>query len=184
MINKTKLKARTLAIRAFLFLLHAAIIKMKETSCSKKSIVIITKKSDHSRVTSMSSLKKVGGIAENSLGKSVHRFIICNDGMSAHFRSGFMFKLLASTLFLEKEISWFYNERHHGKGPMDGVDGIFKNVVFRKANSGQTVVQTPEDFTKIAGKFVPSITTEYLRKEADITEPKDIGNAPLIQDTI
>ena len=111
MINKTKLKARTLAIRAFLFLLHAAIIKMKETSCSKKSIVIITKKSDHSRVTSMSSLKKVGGIAENSLGKSVHRFIICNDGMSAHFRSGFMFKLLASTLFLEKEISWFYNEK-------------------------------------------------------------------------
>ena len=67
---------------------------------------------------------------------------------------------------------------------MDGVDGIFKNVVFRKANSGQTVVQTPEDFTKIAGKFVPSIATEYLRKEADITEPKDIGNAPLIQDTI
>ena len=78
----------------------------------------------------MSSLKKVGGIAENSLGKSVHRFIICNDGMSAHFRSGFMFKLLASTLFLEKEISWFYNERHHGKDSMDGEGGTLKNAVF------------------------------------------------------
>ena len=31
---------------------------------------------------------------------------------------------------------------------------------------------------------MPSITTEYLPKEAEITEPKDIDNAPLIQDTL
>ena len=67
---------------------------------------------------------------------------------------------------------------------MDGVGGTLKNVIFRKAKSGLTVVQTPEDFTKVAGKFVPSITTEYLPKEAEITEPKDIDNAPLIQDTL
>ena len=67
---------------------------------------------------------------------------------------------------------------------MDGVGGSLKNILFWKVKSGQTVVQTPEDFTKVAGKFVPSITTEYLPKEADITEPKDIDNAPLIQDMI
>ena len=31
---------------------------------------------------------------------------------------------------------------------------------------------------------MPSIKTEYLPKEAEITEPKDIDNAPLIQDTL
>ena len=67
---------------------------------------------------------------------------------------------------------------------MDSVGGTLKNVDFRKAKSGQTVVKTPEDFTKVAGKFVPSITTEYIPKEAEITEPKDIDNATLIQDTL
>ena len=150
----------------------------------QQSIVLVTEKSDHNRVTSMSTLRKVVEIVENSLGKSFRMLITCSDGMSAHFRSGFIFTLLASTLFFEREISWFYNERHHGKGLMDGVDGTLKNVVFRKFKSGQTVGQTPEDVTKVAGKFVPSITTEYLPKEADITEPKDIDNAPLIQDMI
>ena len=103
--------------------------------------------------------------------------------MSPQFRSRFIFKVLASTLFLE-ETSWLYNERHHGKCPIDGVGGTLKNVVFRKVKSCQTVVQTPEDFKKLTRKYVPSITTEYLPKEAETTEPKDIDNVPLIQDTL
>ena len=59
----------------------------------QKSIVIITENSDHNRVTSMSSLRKVVEIAENSLGKSFRRLIIWSDGMSAQFRSRFIFKL-------------------------------------------------------------------------------------------
>ena len=136
MINKTKFKASTLVIRAFLFLLHAAITKITETSYSKKSIVIATENSDHNRVSSMSSLRQVAG-------KSFRRLIIWSDGMNAQFRSRFNFKLLASTL---EKISWFYNEMHQGNGPMDGVGGTLKNVVFRKVKSGQTVVQTPEGF--------------------------------------
>ena len=103
---------------------------MTVTSCNKKGIVIITENSDHNRVTSISSLRKVVEIVENSLGKSFRRLIIWSDGMSPQFRSRFIFKLLATTLFLNKEISWFYNERHHGKGPMDGVGGTLKNAVF------------------------------------------------------
>ena len=57
--------------------------------------------------------------------------------MSAQFRSRFIFKLLASTLFLENENFCFYNERHHGKCPMDVVGGTLKNVVFRKVKSGR-----------------------------------------------
>lgn len=150
----------------------------------QKSIVIVTESSDHNRVTSMSSLKKVVEIAEKSLEKSFGRLIVWSDGMSAQFRSRFVFKLLADTLFFGKQISWFYNERHHGKGPMDGVGGTLKNVIFRKVKSGQTIINTPEDFAKVAVKFVPSITTVYLPKEAEIVEPADIDNAPLIKDTL
>ena len=158
--------------------------KDDENILQQKSIVIVTESSDHNRVTSISSLKKVVEIVENSSGKNFRRLIVWSDGMSAQFRSRFVFKLLAGTLFLEKEISWFYNERHHGKGPMDGVGGTIKNVVFRKVKSGQTVVYTPEDFAKVAGNFVPSIATVYLPKEAEIVEPKDMDNAPPIKDTL
>ena len=103
----------------------------------QKSIVILTENSDHNRVTSMSSFRKVVEIAGNSLGKNFRRSIIWSDGMSAHFRSRFIFKLLASTLFLENENFCFYNERHHGKCPMDVVGGTLKNVVFRKVKSGR-----------------------------------------------
>ena len=56
--------------------------------------------------------------------------------MSEQFRSRFVFRLLAGTAMPEKSLSWFYNERHHGKGPMDGVGGTVKNVIFRKIKSG------------------------------------------------
>ena len=139
--------------------------KDDENILQQKSIVIVTESSDHNRVTSISSLKKVVEIVENNLGKNFRRLIVWSDGMSAQFRSRFVFKLLAGTLFLEKEISWFYNERHHGKGPMDGVGGTIKNVVFRKVKSGQTVVYTPEDFAKVAGNFVrQSQPFTYQRK--------------------
>ena len=26
-------------------------------------------------------------------------------------------------------IQWYYNERHHRKGPMDGVEGTVKNMI-------------------------------------------------------
>ena len=103
---------------------------MTETSCSKKSIVIVTENSDHNRVTSMSSLRKVAEIAQIRSGKSFQSLIIWSGGMSVQFPSRFIFKLLASTLFLDKEISWFYNERHQGKDSMDGVGGTLKNVIF------------------------------------------------------
>ena len=29
-------------------------------------------------------------------------------------------------------VQWYYNERHHGKGPMDGVGGTVKNMIFQQ----------------------------------------------------
>ena len=156
----------------------------EQNSLDQNSIVIVTENSDHNRITSISSLKKVVEIMENGIGKNFKRLVIWSDGMSAQFRSRFIFKLLADTFFTDKQISWFYNERHHGKGPMDGVGGTLKNVVFRKVKSGQTVIYNPQDFVEASRQFVPSITTEFLPKEEEIVEPDDIEDAPSIVDTL
>ena len=41
------------------------------------------------------------------------------------------------------DVTWYYNERHHGKGPMDGLGVTIKNLVFRHVKSGKVVINTP-----------------------------------------
>lgn len=69
----------------------------------------MTENSDHNRITSMSCLKRVVEIAEESTQKKFKRLIVWSDGMGAQFRSRFVFKILSGTLFSEKEVLWFYN---------------------------------------------------------------------------
>ena len=107
----------------------------------------------------MSCLKKVIDTIETECGKSLTNAILWSNGMGTQFRSRFTFQLFAVTLFLNKSLHWFYNERHHGKDPMDGVGGTIKNVTFQKVKSGQIVVHTPKGFSDAAIKFVPSIIT-------------------------
>ena len=52
--------------------------------------------------------------------------IVWSDGCSAQCQSQFVFKLLSS-IDSSLSITWCYNERHHGKGPMDGIGGTLKN---------------------------------------------------------
>ena len=100
--------------------------------------------------------------------------------MGVQFQSRFIFQLLAGTIFLNKSLCWFYNERHHGKGPMNGVSGTIKNAIFRKAKSGQIVFHTPKEFSDAAMKFVPSIVTVYLPRSDEIVEPENIHQPPFI----
>ena len=47
---------------------------------------------------------------------------------------------------------WCYKERHHGKGPMDGIGGTLKNSVYRDVMSGKCVLDTPKQFAEYAEK--------------------------------
>ena len=91
----------------------------------------------------MSCLKKVIDTVETECGKSFTNVVLWSDGMGAQFQSRFVFQLL-ETMFLNKSLCWFYNERHHGKVPMGDVSGTIKNVIFRKVKSGKIVVLTPK----------------------------------------
>ena len=158
--------------------------KGTDNTLQQKSIVIVTENSDHNRVTSMSSLKRVVETMENEVGQTFTRLIVWSDGMSAQFRSRFAFELSAGMLFPDKSMSWFYNERNHEKGPMNGVGGTLKNVIFRKVKYGQVVVYTPEEFANFTNEFVPSVLTIYLPKEEEIKEPSDIQESPAIKETL
>ena len=92
----------------------------------------------------MSCLKKVIDTVETECGKSFTNVVLWSDGMGAQFQSRFIFQLLAGTIFLNDSLFWFYNEKHHGKVPMDDVGVTTKNVICRKGKSGQIVVHTPK----------------------------------------
>ena len=100
-----------------------------------------------------------------------------SDGMGSQFRSRDAFKLLACTVLPGRTLSWYYNERHHGKGPMDGIAGTVKNVIFRKVRSVQMVVYSPLEFSEAATKFVSSSHSVYLPENEKVIESENILKA-------
>ena len=68
---------------------------------------------------------------ESLIGNVVENVYIFSDGMSSQFRARFLFHFLIK-IQLEKNITWHYNERGHGRGPMHGNEGTVKNLVFKK----------------------------------------------------
>ena len=171
-------------IQSFSLFTSCCYFQYATSEIRNKSVVVVTKNSDHNIITSMSCLKKVIDTVETEYGKSFTSVVLWSDGMGAHFRSRFNFPLLAGTMFLNKSLCWFYNDRHHGKVPMDYVGGTIKNVIFRKVKSGQVVVHTPKEFFDAAMKFVPSIFTVYLPRSDKIVEPESIHQAPSIPKTL
>ena len=100
--------------------------------------------------------------------------IVWSDGCSAQFRSHFVFRLLKEDLFDGVELTWNYNEKSHGKGPMDGVGGTVKTIIFYKVKSGFVTTDSPFEFHQAILKFVPSIKTVYLPDTDVLNEPENI----------
>ena len=73
---------------------------------------------------------------------------------------------------------------HHGKGPMDGVGSTVKNLVFRKVKSQQCVINSPQEFSYFAAKYVKGIISLYLPESEMMEEPEDVASAPSVQGTL
>ena len=112
---------------------------------------VISEASDHSRIAAHTCAVKItdhvvsGNIA--LFGEEVPPHI-WSDGCATHFRSQFVFYLIArikNQFFVE----WCYNERHYGKGAMDGVGGaIIKNEVYRDVKSGKVHIKDAKSFVE------------------------------------
>jgi len=109
----------------------------------KRPICVVSESNDHSRAAALTCVD----IVVKEVEKHVHlsKLILWSDGCASQFRSRFVFKLLAHYR-PELQIGWHYNEVHHGKGPMDGIGGTLKNVVYRQVKSDRVMINSVSDF--------------------------------------
>ena len=150
-----------------------------------ESVTITSELPDHSGAAAITCVLK---IIDHLREKHQHlplkiNAIIWSDGCSAQFRSRFVFKLLAG-INSSIKLTWCYNERHHGKGPMDGIGGTIKNCVYRDVMSGKCVINTPKEFADHVEKSVKGVTSLYLPVEDVLVEPDDIEVSPKIPETL
>ena len=144
------------------------------------SVIAVTESSDHNRFMSLIDCKKLSTRSSACMKKRKRMFSF----EVMELGHNLLVKLLASAVLPGKTLSWYYNERHHGKDPMDGIGGTVRNAIFRKVNSGQLVVYFPLEFSEAVTKFVPLIPSAYLPENENIVEPEDISNARKINQTL
>ena len=127
----------------------------------KIPITVTTESSEHSRIASFPCLHVImKRVVEEKLRTQVKKVVVWSDGGASQFRSRYVFHLL-STFY---EFEWHYNEAHHGKGPMDGIGGTVKNIVFKEVKSGRLSIKTPRQFVEAADKLV-AIDCLYLHQK-------------------
>ena len=150
----------------------------------KECVTVTSEASDHSHIAAMTCIGKViDHLQQKFPDNSFQNVHIWSDGCASQFRSRFVFMLL--TYFnKEKNITWHYNERHHGKGPMDGIGGSLKNLVFRAVKSGKVVISSPKEFSLYADSTIPGISSLYLPESEVVEEPESVRSAPAIQGTL
>ena len=60
------------------------------------------------------------------------------------------------------EVNWYYNERHHGKGPMDDTGETTKNKVYQDVMPYKCLIKNAKDFAEYANKTISGITSTYM----------------------
>ena len=109
--------------------------------------------------------------------------IVWKDSCAAQFRSRYVFFLL-SKFEASINLSWFYNEWHHGKGPMDGIGGTLKNAVYRDVKSGKAIINDAKEFAEYADITIKGISSLYMSSEVVIVEQEKIQTTPQIPETL
>eukprot|EP00111_Clytia_hemisphaerica_P010989 TCONS_00032233-protein len=146
-----------------------------------ENIVIVSETTDHSRIAAHSCILKVIDIMmeRHPHFNQFHSIDlhIWSDGCASQFRSKYVFAL---TPFFPKPfiVTRYYNERHHGKGPMDGLGGCVKNLVYRAVMSKKEVITTPEQFARCAQKLSKNVVCVYMPSKEVMREPGCIEKAP------
>ena len=84
-----------------LFALYIVLFQSCRSEIRNKSVVVVTKTSDHNRITSMSCLKKVIDTVETECGKSFTSVVLWIDGKGTQFRSRFFFSTISRNNVLE-----------------------------------------------------------------------------------
>ena len=63
-------------------------------------------------------------------------------------------------------IQWYYNERHHGKGPMDGVGGTVKNMISQQKKKKKYAINGVKDLAVYANKIMVFLAFTWLKTKS------------------
>ena len=160
-------------------------IRGGDEKLANENVTVISEASDHSRIAAFTSVNKVLTFMHEkydlSSGITLH---VWSDGCSEQFRSRLVFACSVTWTAPSNFDGTYYNERQHGKGPMDGVGGTLKNLVYRDVMSSKCYIRNTEEFSNYVNKVVNGITSIYLPEGEQLTEPEDIDNSPKILETL
>ena len=148
----------------------------------KIPITVTTEASDKSRITAISCVDMAINHSLAKITNNIVKVFIISDGCAAQFRSRYVFMLL-TMLKPELSLEWHYNEAHHGKGPMDGVGGTVKNMVYRRVLAGDVVIDNPKKFADFANE-VCHVDSLFLPGESLMQGPEQINYAEPIPHTL
>ena len=119
-----------------------------------KNITVTSNATDHSRIAAHFCTTKV--IEELNKTVQIAKVHVWSDGCAAQFRSRYVFDLIAQ-IDEKCEVIWCYNERHHGKGPMDGVGGTIKFSETSNPERRKPLMQNHLQNTQITQLMVSSL---------------------------
>ena len=134
----------------------------KDGDLINENITIISEASAHSCIAAFTCIDKVFHfvLEKHNLSPEV-TWHIWIDGCGGQFRSQYVFALV-SEIDSKVEVNWYYNERHHGKGPIDGIGGPIKNKVYRDVMSNKCLIKNAKDFAEYANKTINGIISIYM----------------------
>ena len=127
-------------------------------------------------------MNKVINHSIEKIQQPIETVFIVSDGCASQFHSRYVFSLLTHMQpYINTE--WHYNEAHHGKGPMDGIGGTVKILVYRRGLSGDVVINTPKEFANFADQ-ITSVNCLFLENTELLKEPEEVTKAPPIPSTL
>ena len=102
--------------------------------------------------------------------KQVHYW---SDGAGSQFKNRFNLAcVLYHPLDFGTQATWSFFETAHGKGAVDGVGGVIKRAVWRAILQDRAVVNSAEEFARVAENECLKVKVLYIPKE-DITQAEE-----------
>ena len=97
---------------------------------------VTSEASDHSRITALFCWLSVLSVIKEKYQNLPDSLVlhIWSNGCAGQCRWRFVFSLL-SQFAINHKLLWYYNEQHHGKGPMDSICDTIKRRVFHDVKS-------------------------------------------------
>ena len=182
---QSKMRSRELILgtKNFSIFTTTCYLRWEDGELINENISITSEANNHSRTNAYACTKKVIDQVRdkhNELFSANMKLHIWSDGCD---RSRFVFAL--KTHFDKSfQLAWYYKQRHHGKGAMDGVGGTVKNKVFRDFKSFKVQITSPQCFANYADKVIHEIQCVHIPMDEIMEQQADVANGPTIDGTL